>query len=225
LETHRKEKYRKAIRWLLVDIAIACIIFALLLYKPSRYSPLGTDPASSDSRRVHPYLTHLSSEFYNNVQQEQPFELVVLEEGINETISRSNWPVETEGVKFSTPVALFVPENVILMGTANIKGAEFVVTIVLEPTVDQQGLLNLKVDKVKIGAMNITPLAKIVAKKMYQSRLATESIDIEDLRTKIAGALLNDEPFDPVFKIDDKKVRLEKVTIIQGKLILYWVPA
>lgn len=225
METHRREKYRKVIRWLLVDIAIACIIFALLLYKPSRYSPLGTDPASSDSRRVHPYLTHLSSEFYNNVQQEQPFELVVLEEGINETISRSNWPVETEGVKFSTPVALFVPENVILMGTANIKGAEFVVTIVLEPTVDQQGLLNLKVDKVKIGAMNITPLAKIVAKKMYQSRLATESIDIEDLRTKIAGALLNDEPFDPVFKIDDKKVRLEKVAIIQGKLILYWVPA
>jgi hypothetical protein len=225
LETHRKEKYRKTIRWLLVDLAVASIIFALLLYKPSRYNPLGTDPAGSDPRRVHPYMTYLSSEFYNSVQLEKPFELIVFEEGINETIRGSKWPLEAEGVKFSIPAVLFVPENIILMGTANIRGAEFVITIVLEPTVDQQGLLNLQVDKIKIGAMNITPLAKIIAKKMYKNRLATEPIDIEDLRAKIAGALLNDEPFDPVFKIDDKKARIEKITIMQGKLILHWVPA
>jgi len=224
LEVRKKERYKKVAGWLLVDLAVASIIFALLLYKPSRYGPFGADPASGKPGRVHPYLTNLSSELYNGVQRGKPFELVVIEEGINEAISRSNWPLESEGVRFSAPVVLFVPESVVLMGTANIKGAEFVVTIALEPSVDQRGLMNLQVSKVKIGAMNITPVAKMIAKRMYQHRLATVAIDLEDLRTKIAGSLLNDEPFEAVFKVDDKIVRLEKVTVTQGKLILRLVP-
>lgn len=225
MEARKKKRYKKAVCWLLVDLAIACIIFALLLYKPSRYSPPEVSPDDRKQGRVHPYLTHLSSELYNGAQRGEPFELVVIEEGINETIGRSKWPKVSEGVTFSEPVVLFVPESVILMGTANIKGAEFVVTIMLEPRVDQQGLLNLQMTKIKIGAMNITPLAKIVAKRMYRQRIATMPIDMEDLRTRIVASLLNDEPFEPVFRIEDKKVRVEKVTVTQGKLILHLVPA
>jgi len=225
LEARKKEKYKKLASWLLVDLAVASIIFALLLYKPSRYGLLGTGPASYPPGRVHPYLTHLSSELYNGAQRGEPFELVVIEEQINETIGWSKWPKVSEGVTFSAPEVFFMPESVVLMGTANIKGAEFVVTIMLDPRVDQQGLLNLQVAKVKVGAMNITPLAKVIAKRMYQNRLATVPIDIDDLRTKIAGSLLSDEPFEPIFRIEDRKVRLEKVTIIQGKLILHLVPA
>ena len=225
MEVRKKNKYKKLASWLLVDLAVASIIFSLLLYKPTGYGPLGVNSAGQKPGRVHPYLTHLSSELYNGAQRGKPFELVVIEEQINETIGRSEWPKESEGVTFSAPVVFFVPENVVLMGTANIKGAEFIVTIVLEPRVDQQGLLNLQVAKVKIGAMNITPLAKMIAKKMYQHRLATEPIDIEDLRTKIAGSLLSDEPFEAVFKVDDKKVQVEKVTVTQGKLILRLIPA
>jgi hypothetical protein len=224
LEDRTKDKYRKLIRWLLVDIAVACIVFALLLYRPSRYNPLVSDIDSAERGRVHPYLTNLSSEFYNGVQLERPFEIVVLEGGINESINQSKWPMEAEGVRFSTPVVLFVPDNIILMGTANIRGADFVITIVLEPRIDQRGFLNLQVAKVKIGAMNITLLAKIVAKKMYQERVSNVPVDIEDLRTKIAGALLNDEPFEPVFIFDDKKVRVERIVVLQGKLILHLVP-
>ncbi len=225
MEDQKKGKYRKIIRWLLVDLAIACTIFALLLYKPSRYSPMVANFASGNPGRVHPYLTHLSSEFYNGVQQEKPFELIVLEEGINETICQSKWPMESEGVRFSAPAVLFVPESIVLMGTANISGAEFVVTIVMEPKVDQRGFLSLQVVKVKLGAMNITPLAKMAAKKMYQNRLATVPIDIGDWRAKIAAALLNGEPFEPVFKVEDKTVRVERVTVTQGQLILHLVPA
>jgi hypothetical protein len=225
LEVHNKNRYKKLVRWLMVDLAVASIIFAMLFYKPSRYRPLEVNSTNSDPRRVHPYLTNLSSELYNGVQQGRPFKLVVIQEGINEAIIRSKWPMESEGVRFTAPEVLFVPDGIVLMGTATIKGADFIVTIVLEPKIDQQGLLNLQVAKVKIGAMNITPLAKIVAKRMYQNRIEMASIDLEDLRTKIARALLNDEPFEPVFNIDDKKVRLDQVTVIQGKLILHLVPA
>jgi len=227
LEVRKKKKYKKLASWLLVDLAVASIIFALLLYKPADYGPLAVNSAGHKRGWVHPYLTHLLSELYNGAQRGQPFELVVIEEQINETIGRSEWPKESEGVTFSAPEVFFLPESVVLMGTANIKGAEFVVTIMLDPRVDQQGFLNLQVAKVKIGAMNITPLAKVIAKRMYQHRIATVPVDIDDLRTKIAGSLLSDEPFDPIFPVPDTRarVRLEKVTVTQGKLILHLVPA
>jgi hypothetical protein len=53
----------------------------------------------------------------------------------------------------------------------------------------------------------------------------TAPIDFEDWRAKIAAALLNDEPFEPVFKVEDKTVRVERVTVTLGQLILHLVPA
>lgn len=225
MEIGKKQKYRKVVRWLLIDLAVTCVILALLLYKPRGYNPMNISPVATKRGQVHSYLMYLSSELYNGAQKGRPFELVVVEESVNETISQSNVPLESEGVRFSSPAVKFKPQRVVFMGTANIKGVEFVITIEIEPKVDQQGLLNLDVAKIKIGAMNITPLAKIIAKKMYKNRLETVPIDVADIRTKIAASLLNEEPFDPVFKIEDKKVRLEEITVTQGKLILHFIPA
>jgi hypothetical protein len=221
----KKAKYRKLVCWLFVDLTVAAIVFALLLYTPGLYHPPATGSTSYKKGQVHPYLTHLSSEFYNGAQRGEPFELVVTQNGINEIITSSRWPKESEGIIFSAPAVFFVPGSIVLMGTAHIKGVEFIVTIALEPKVDEQGLLNLEVAKVKIGAMNITPLAKMMAKRMYAQRIATLPIDTEALQTKIAGSLLNDEPFEPVFKVEGKKVRVEKITIAEEKSILHLVPA
>lgn len=224
-QTRRKERYKKLIRWLLIDLAVAATILALLLYKPSRYDPLEMELADHRPGQVSPYLTRLSSEYYNGAQRRTPFELVVTEKEINQAITGSGWPIESGGIWFSSPAVLFAPDGIMLMGTANLKGAELVITIVIEPEVNEQGRLNLQVAKVKIGAMNITPLAKMIARKMYAERLAAVPVDTEDWRTKIAGALLNDEPFDPIFPAEDKNVRLERVTLRQGELVLRLVPA
>ena len=225
LKIRKKARYKKLICWLLVDLTVAAVIFALLLYTPGFYNPAGNDPTGYKRGQVHPYLTHLSSELYNGAQRGEPFELVVTQKGINEIITWSRWPKESEGIMFSAPAVLFVPGSIVLMGTAHIKGVEFVVTIAMELKVDEQGLLNLQVAKVKIGAMNITPLAKMMAKKMYAQRLATVPVDTEALTTKIAGALLNNEPFEPVLRVENKKVRVEKITIVEEKSILHLVPA
>ena len=227
MKKRKKRKFKKRY-WLLIDLAIAIIIFALLLHKPGRYKP----PEYTDDKLVSPYLTNiLGPAIHNGAQREEPFDLVVTQKGINEIIAWSKWPKESEGVRFSAPVVFFVPDRIELMGTANMKGADLVVTIVVEPRLNEEGLLNLHVAKLKIGAMNITPLARMIAKRMYAQRLATVSIDTEDLGAKIAGSLLNDEPFEPVFNIADifenenKKLRIEKITIQQEKLILRLVPA
>jgi len=223
----KRSKRRKLIYWLLIDVVVAAAVFALLLHKPSRYHPVtSTLPSDSNGREVHPYVSHdLMPALYNGAQRQRPFEMVVLDQALNEAIARERWPQESDGIAFSSPEVLFVPGRVILMGTANVEGAGFVVTVELGPQLSEQGYLNLVVDKVKIGAVNITPLAKMMAKKMYRERLEDGPVDTEDIRTKIAASLLNGEPFEPVFLVDDKWVRLQSFEIAQGKLIARLVPA
>jgi uncharacterized protein YpmS len=224
LKKHKKARLNKLVRWLLVDLAVVAIVFALLLYRPGRYKP----PGSGNYRQgeVSPYLTNeLSPTIYNGTQRLEPFDVVITQDGLNDIIARGNWPMESEGVLLYAPAALFVPGRLVLMGTADAKGVEFVVTIELEPIIDEQGFLNLQVAKVKVGAMNITPLAKIMAKKMYMQKIAALDVDTKAWRTKIVASLLNDEPFVPVFTIDDKTVRIEKITIEKEKLLAHLVPA
>jgi len=226
LKIRKKARFKKLVCWLLVDLAVAAIIFALLLYRPGRYKPADLSPGNYKRGQVSPYLTHdLGPAFNKGVQYREPFELVVTQKGINDIINRGNWPMESEGILLYAPAVLFVPGTVVLMGTADVKGVEFIITIELEPKIDEQGLLNLRVAKVKVGAMNITPLAKMMAKKMYAQRVAALPIDTEAVQTKIVASLLTDEPFEPVFRIDDKKVRIEKITVAKEKLLLRLVPA
>jgi uncharacterized protein YpmS len=223
LQIRKKAKRNKLIRWLLIDIAVAAIVFAMLLYRPGRYKP--TDSSNYRNGEVSPYLTNdLSPAIYNGTQRVEPFDVIITQDGLNDIIARGDWPMESEGILLYAPAALFIPGRLVLMGTADAKGVEFIVTIELEPTIDEEGLLNLQIAKLKVGAMNITPLAKIIAKKMYMQRISGVEIDSNAIQTKIAASLLTDEPFEPVFSIDEKKVRIEKITIEKEKLLAHLVP-
>ena len=221
MKVHKKAKFKK-VRWLLVSLAAVLIIFVLLLYKPGGYNP----PDFAHSKEVSPYLTHeLLPQLYNGTQLEEPFDLSVSQAGINDIIVRSKWPKEFDGIRFFAPEVFFAADSIMVMGTIVVSGVEFVATVMVDASLDQEGLLNLRVAKVKVGAMSITPLAKVIARKMYQKRFAATDIDTEDLRVQIAASLLNSEPFEPVFKVEGKKVRAEKITITQGKLTVRLVPA
>ncbi len=223
LKIRKKARFKKLTIWLLVDIAVAGIVFALLLHKPGRYTPV--ESGSYNPEQVSKYLTHeLSPKIYNGAQLGKPFDVVVTQDGMNEIVAGLGWPKASEDVMLYAPAVLFVPGSVVLMGTADIKGVEFIITIELEAMMDEQRLLRLQATKVKIGAINITPLAKMLAKKMYAEQIAATEIDREALGTKIAGALLNDEPIEPVFKLEDAKVRVEKIAVQEEKLILHLVP-
>jgi hypothetical protein len=223
LEKRKKSRRRRLLIWLTLDLAVAAVVISLLVYRPSRYHPVVPAP-SPDGETVHPYLHRdLGSTFYNNAQKQRPFEVVVIDQSLNEAIAGKRW--QSEGVMLAAPQVFFVPGRVILMGTANVEGAGFIVTIELKPRLNEQGYLDLPVEKVKVGAMNITPLAKMMAKKMYQEQVQTSSIDMDNLGTKIAASLLNAQPFEPVVEVDDKWVRLKSLDITQGKLTAQFVPA
>jgi hypothetical protein len=216
-----EKRSRRKLYWLLFHLAAVVILLGLLLYTPGRYKPV----AHANNRNVSKYLTHeLAPGFYNGTQKGRPFDLPVTQEGINDIIAHSGWPRQYGETSFCEPAVLFEPDGIVLMGTVDMRGVGFVVTIVLEPHLDDEGLLNLHVDKLKIGAMNVTFPARIIAKRMYEQRVGTAPVDFRDIRTQIAASLLADEPFEPVFKAEDKYVRLEKITLEKEKLTLRLVP-
>jgi len=229
LKLFKKTKFKKVYwYWLFANLVIIIFIFILLFYKPHRYTPVKPTDFKNNSNQISSYLTHeLLPQLYNGAQRQEPFDLIITQKGIKDIITQAKWPQESRGITLSAPEVFFVPENIIFMLTANLKGAEFIVSIVAAPTLDNEGLLNLQVAKVKVGVMNVTPLAKMMAKKMYSDHLAAADIDTRDLGAKITASLLNDEPFEPVFEIpgEDKKVRVKKITIVREKLIIHLTPA
>jgi hypothetical protein len=226
METRKKSRRKKLLIWLAADLCVAALVAVLLLHKPSDYNPALPAATDPNGEQVDPYLYRdLSSKFYNDAQRQRPFEMVVLDKALNQAISRLKWPQETGGVTLSAPQVLFTPGHILLMGTTVLEGAEFVMTIELGPRLDDQGHLNLIVEKVKVGAMNVTLLAKMMAKRMYRERIESASVDMEDLRTKIAASLLNEDPFEPTVKVEDKWVRLKGFDLVDGKLTAQFVPA
>ena len=230
LKVRKKAKFKKKVYLLLAVLVVVSVIvivvFALLLHRPSSYNPLDF----AHSKEVSPYLTHqFLPELYNGAQRQEPFNLIVTQMGINDIVARFEWPKELGSIRFSAPMVLFVPDSIVLMGTVfialpQVKGAEFVTTVVAEPGFDAEGLLNLRAIRVKIGAVDITPLAGVLAKRICQQRFAATDIGAEDLWAQMAVSLLNGEPFEPVFKIEDKKVRVEKITIEPKKLTIRLAP-
>jgi hypothetical protein len=226
LATRKTSRRRKLLIWLGIDLLVASLVILLLLHKPSRYHPLVPAGADPNVQQVHPYLHRdLWSRFYNNAQRQQPFEMVVLDRSLNQAIGQFKWPQEAAGVTLSAPEVVFAPGRIVLMGTATLEGAEFVLTLEFGPQVDDQGRLNLLVEKVKVGSMPVTLPVKIMAKRMYRDRIESAPVDMEDLRTKIAASLFNEEPFDPILKIEDKWVRLQGLDLTDGKLTARFVPA
>ena len=226
MNLRRKKRLKRLACWLVIDLVVAAVIFALLLYKPRWYQPAVFSEGSYERGAVSPYLTHeLFPKIHHDAQLGEPFDLVITQQGINEIVAWSGWPKESEGVIFTSPAVVFVPENIVLMGTAVVKGVDFIVTIVVEPKINEQKLLSLNVVKVKIGAMNITPLAMILAKRSYEQRFAGITEDIKnEWQTKIVASLLNNEAFEPVFKVEDIKIHVESITLKEKQLVLRLIP-
>jgi len=226
LEKRKTSRRRKLLIWLAVDLVVAAVVILLFLHKPSQYRPVAPADPSPNGREVDPYLHRdLWSKFYNGAQGQQPFTLVVLDQALNEALARLNWSQESDGVKLSTPQVFFAPGRIILMGTTTVEGAELIVTVEFAPQLDDQGDLNLLVDKVKVGAIPVTFAVKPLAKKMYRERIESMPIDMEDVRTKVVASILSDEPFEPVLRVEDKWVRLQNFDLADGKLTAQFIPA
>ncbi len=231
MEPDRKKPKRKYAALRILGLATAVVLIVLMtVLLMSTHTPGRYQPAAADTNQVSPYLTHyLAPGFYNNIQLDEPFELVVEQKGLNEIIADGSlldcqWPVDLNGVTFQAPAIALLPETIMLMGTVNFADLPIVMTIVLKPKIDEAGSLYLNFQSVKAGVLDITFLAKIIAKKVFAAQIqATDGQDNEWLKN-LSAAVLENKPFDPVFPAYEKKIRLTKAKFENAKVILTFTP-
>ena len=195
-----------------ITLTLPLLVLALVLtaYKPGRYAPVKI----ADQNQVSPYLTHqLMPTIYNNSQLGEPFEVVITQQGLNDIVARLPQPIRLNNITLADPQVVLMSEQVILMATVRARPIDFFVTIELKPTINERGLLNLHINNIKLGAVSITAIAKLIGDRVYSNWLTATGTEPNNIAAQICRSLLRDEPVEPVFEIRGKTVRLSRINV------------
>ncbi len=211
----------------LIAIVIAFVIFliaaavVMFMRTPARYKPAQPE----NSEKVSPYLTHyLAPDIYNKVQLDDPFKLIVTEEGLNDIIARNIWPQKVSGVSFYGPAVAFDNGTIYLMGKVNYGRLPVVMTIIAAPRLGASGKLQLNIDTVMAGIVDITPFAKTLAERVLADQIKYAGED--SWLAELSDALIKNTPIEPVFEVSahKKHLRLTAVKIQENMLTLTLKP-
>jgi hypothetical protein len=207
--------------WFALPLVLVFLAFVLATHKPKYYAPLRI----SDQGQISVYLSnYLMPTIYNNSQLDEPFEVVITEEGLNDIIARWRQPIKFNYITFTDPQAILTQNQIILMATARTHYANPILTIRITPTINSFGRLNIHVDSVSLGEAGITTLTKSVGNKAFTDWLAFTGTEPNNIIAQVCGSLLSDEPFDPVFKIGDKSLRICKIKLEKKKITTLLLP-
>jgi len=211
----------KAYFWLAIPFVLGLLAFVLITHRPKNYAPLRI----ADQYQISTYLTHqLMPTIYNNSQLDAPFEVVITEEGLNDIIARWRQPMNFNNITFTDPQAILTQNQIILMATARTRFASPVLTIRITPAIDYFGQLNIRVDSVSLGAAGVATLAKSMGNKAFTDWLVFTGTEPNNIAAQVCRSLLNNEPFEPVFKVGDKSLRICKIKLEKKKITALLLP-
>ncbi|MHC4989267.1 MAG: hypothetical protein ACYTFX_12365, partial [Planctomycetota bacterium] len=109
-----------------VGLGVLIGIIILIWHKPKAYKPLRPE----NPEQVSLYLTHeLGPEFFNQVQLDKPFDLIIEQQGLNDIISRLDWIQQLGPLSLQQPNIIFADRSILLMGTLKYKGVSSVLSI------------------------------------------------------------------------------------------------
>jgi hypothetical protein len=216
-----KNRKFKAYFWLALPLVLVLLAFVLITHRPKNYAPL----RRADQRQISIYLSnYLMPTIYNNSQLDDPFEVVITEEGLNDIIARWRQPIKFNNITFTDPQAILTQNQIILMATARTRFANPILTVRITPATNSFSQLNTHVDSVSLGAAGITTLTKSIGNKVFTDWLAFTGTEPNDIAAQVCRSLLNDEPFDPVFKVGDKSLRICKIKLEKKKITALLLP-
>lgn len=182
-------------------------------YQPKAYHPT----APSNPQQISPYLTHkLGPDFFNQVQLDKPFILEIEQDGLNDILSREPWPQPLGDAMFGDPVIIFNEGSISLMGTLEYKGVSSVLTMQSEPFQTPQGQISLNIRSIHLGILPIKTLVAKLAQKAFQDNI--DAFEGEPEAKAITESIIKNGPFDPVFSISGRKVKISHFTL-QSKLL------
>ncbi|HEG43490.1 MAG TPA: hypothetical protein ENH94_05520 [Phycisphaerales bacterium] len=206
---------------MVVAVSLAVAVAFMFMRTPARYKP--AHPENAD--KVSPYLTnYLAPEIYNNVQLDAPFDLIITEEGLNDIIARDIWPQKAGGDNFYAPSVAFENGTIYLMGKVNYSRLPVVMTIVARAKLNPDGKIQINIETIKAGIVDITPFAMGRAEGILTDRVkdAGDRSWLADL----SDALMKNAPIDPIFTVSAHKrqVRLTAIKIQEDVLTLTLKP-
>ena len=214
-QKHEKKYGSRRWWWLFLPVVIgACIGIVILFgYSPSAYQPIQPD----NPQQVSLYLTHkLGPDFVNQVQLDQPFELVVEQSGLNDIISRWQWPQWFGEVSFDDPVMIFSERTITLMGNLKYKKIASVVSINAIPVMNESGQVCMNIQSIRLGMLPVTTfVTKLAEKAFHDSQSLFEGEP--DLETTV-NAIIQNDYFEPVFWFFDTRVQVTDFSIEPGIL-------
>ncbi len=213
---------------------IAVVVLFLLTSSPNRYEPANAQTVNGEQSEVNSYLTHqLAPAFFNGMQTGEPFDITVEQERINELIADNEtlenmfgfrWPVVfAEDVSVSDPSTAFYPGRIDIMALVRLKSPALIATLTMKPVIDEDGMLVVNIDKVKAGRINITPLAKTIARYVINDYLESDPNNA-DLRT-VSAVCLDNKPVEPIFPAENGKyVKITAIKTEDEKCTLTFEP-
>jgi uncharacterized protein YpmS len=215
-------KVKKAKFWKYVWPAILIVLvvfvsaFILVAHRPRGYAPM----RAAEPNQVSRYLTNeLLPSIYNGGQAGKPFEVVITQEGLNDIVSHLPQPMRIHNVTLADPQVILTPMQITLMATVEARPVDFFLTVELNPFINKEGLLNLCVNRVMLGAVDITSIARSIGDKAYMSWMSLTGTEPNNPAAQVCRSLLWDEPFDPVFRISGRTLRVSKIDIMGTKII------
>ncbi|MHC4552082.1 MAG: hypothetical protein ACYSUT_04845 [Planctomycetota bacterium] len=222
-KTEKETRKPRRKRWLwIVPAVILCPIAAgvfMCSYTPRAYQPSPTE----NPDQISTYLTHeLGPDFFNNVQLDEPFELLVKQHGLNDIVAGQFQGEQFDGFSFIDPMIVFGEETIYLMGTLNYKQISSVITLIAIPEMTADNKVCMNIQSVRMGVLPVTKLVTFLAQQAFdQSADCFEGE--EDIRL-MTEAIIRNEPFDPVFEADGHTARITEFTLTPGLLTLTFQP-
>jgi hypothetical protein len=198
-------------------ILLVLFWFAGLFRTPRHYRPVKPIADGNMSR----YLTnYILPELHNKSQYGQPFDLVLSEQGINDIIARQVDFKSLHQANLSDLSVAFKKGRILLIGKAVYCGFDFIVTIILKPYIDKEGYFFLKASKIQAGQSRVPFIGEAVKRKILRELTDFLNKNITDS----TEALLNNRRIEPVFSLNHRKLRIDKITIRDKELMIHFLP-
>jgi len=207
--------------WLILPVMTGVCIGIVMLagYSPSAYQPKQPE----NPQQVSFYLTdQLAPEFVNQVQLDQPFELVVEQSGLNDIISRWEWPQEFGDLSFSDPVMIFTENTITLMGNLKYKKIASVLSIDATPVMNESGQVCMNIQSIRLGMLPVTRLVATIARKAFDD--SQDLFEGEPDLEKTVDAIIRNDYFDTTFWFYDIRVYVKDFSIQPGALNMTLMP-
>lgn len=213
----RFRRYRLIIGGVL--ILLSSFFLIMLFVKPADYDDeIGPYPAYGTQSR---YLTNeIMPAIYNNHQRGRPFEITITQTGANDILRHSDVPYMLANSGVTNPQIRMTNDKFVFMVSANAAGANVVVTFGLNAQIDEEGLMNISVDKLKFGSADISLFWPFIARQVLRQYEMPDVVpdEADYWPERITAAVLKQQSFEPILSFAGMEMRVEDIQISPGEL-------